>query len=307
MNGEHDSARDQPEQTRQFEHGYAPPPTFPPPASGAQPTTAYQQAYAAPPPPSGDGSRSATNVVAIVILGLVALSGLAVGALAAAGTFSHRSSVQTVTQVTSTRPGAAKSGAASSAPSATPAAGSAAAPTAGVTSCGGGVSAGANTSCGFAQNVEQAYAQTNGGTQVVSAYSSATGQTYTIDCTAGPAHVCTGGTTNNASVYFGAVSTSGGAPAGSSSSSANSGSLSACDSNISVNSVTSCPFAENVFQAYAQNYQSSGYQSDDVVSANSPTTGQTYSMNCTSDGSTVSCSGGNNAFVTFPMQAVRDY
>jgi hypothetical protein len=64
--------------------------------------------------------------------------------------------------------------------------------------CGSGVSAGPNTSCGFAENVRAAYRQS--GSPVVSAFSPATGKTYTMYCTSSSPHVCTGG--NDASVYF---------------------------------------------------------------------------------------------------------
>jgi hypothetical protein len=30
-------------------------------------------------------------------------------------------------------------------------------------------------------------------------------------------------------------------------------------------------------------------------------------MDCTTEGATVNCSGGNSAFVTFPLRAVEDY
>ena len=65
--------------------------------------------------------------------------------------------------------------------------------------CGGGVSAGPNTSCVFAREVRRAY-EAGGGSSTVEAYSAATGQTYTMTCTSGSPHVCTGG--NNATVYF---------------------------------------------------------------------------------------------------------
>ena len=108
----------------------------------------------------------------------------------------------------------------------------------------------------------------------------------------------------------GATTGSAGSPvssAGTTQSSSN-GSLRACDQNISVNSVTtSCAFADNVFKAYAQDYKTKGAQPSDVVSASSPVTNKTYNMLCTSDGTTVECSGGNNSFVTFPLQAVRAY
>ena len=72
----------------------------------------------------------------------------------------------------------------------------------GTSSCGGDLAVGPNTSCGFAQNVEQAYDQTSGGDQTVTAFSPATGITYTINCSGGSPHVCTGGTTHDASIYF---------------------------------------------------------------------------------------------------------
>lgn len=67
----------------------------------------------------------------------------------------------------------------------------------GRTSCDGNLSVGPNTSCPFAQNVRSAYPGSDTPFQV---YSSVTGQTYTMRCTTGSPHVCTGG--NNASVYF---------------------------------------------------------------------------------------------------------
>jgi Glucodextranase, domain B len=68
----------------------------------------------------------------------------------------------------------------------------------GRTDCGGGLMAGPNTTCAFAQNVLAAYRRTGGGT--VQVYSPVTRQTYSISCTSSPPHVCTGA--NNASVYF---------------------------------------------------------------------------------------------------------
>jgi hypothetical protein len=85
------------------------------------------------------------------------------------------------------------------------------------------------------------------------------------------------------------------------------GSLTACDQNISVNSVTSCPFADNVFKAYVQSYKANGAQASTVVSAYSPVTKKPYTMTCTSDGNTVNCAGGINSFVTFPISAVQAY
>ena len=65
---------------------------------------------------------------------------------------------------------------------------------------------------------------------------------------------------------------------------------SSCGDGISVNSVTSCPFARNV----ADVYRSSGGAS--VIDVYSPVTGTTYTMSCTSGIPTV-CSGGNGAVV----------
>lgn len=70
----------------------------------------------------------------------------------------------------------------------------------GTTDCGGGVSAGSNTSCEFAINVAGEYSS-NPGASSIRAYSPVTGQYYTMSCSAyGSGHVCTGG--DSASVYF---------------------------------------------------------------------------------------------------------
>lgn len=65
---------------------------------------------------------------------------------------------------------------------------------------------------------------------------------------------------------------------------------SSCGNGLSVNSVTSCPFAESVRDAW----ESSGGSS--VIEAYSPVTGELYTMTC-SGGAPVVCSGGNNARV----------
>jgi hypothetical protein len=76
---------------------------------------------------------------------------------------------------------------------------------------------------------------------------------------------------------------SGGGSAGSSSTG------SSCGGGISVNSVTTCPFAANVAAAF---YDSG----PGTVYATSPVTGQTYAMSC-SGGVTTVCTGGNGAAV----------
>jgi hypothetical protein len=73
-------------------------------------------------------------------------------------------------------------------------------------------------------------------------------------------------------------------------SSSTSGGSTSCDAGLSVNSVTSCPFARNVRSTYES---SGGASSIDVYS---PVTGQTYRMSCSS-GLPVVCTGGNGAAV----------
>lgn len=71
----------------------------------------------------------------------------------------------------------------------------------GSASCGGSLSVGPNTTCGFAANVEaDYYSEIGSGSGSVSSYSPTTDRYYTMYCSAGAPHVCTGG--NNASVYF---------------------------------------------------------------------------------------------------------
>lgn len=70
----------------------------------------------------------------------------------------------------------------------------------------------------------------------------------------------------------------------------------AASGGISVNSVTSCPFAENVESAW----DSSGDSGSGTVTAYSPVTNQTYTMYCTtSDTGYEVCTGGSNAYAEF--------
>jgi hypothetical protein len=67
--------------------------------------------------------------------------------------------------------------------------------------CGGGLSANQYTTCGFAENVEtDYYSEIGSGSGTVVSYSPTTGKTYSMYCTAGSPHECTGG--NNAAVFF---------------------------------------------------------------------------------------------------------
>jgi hypothetical protein len=76
-----------------------------------------------------------------------------------------------------------------------------AAPSGGSGNCGGSLSANENTTCGFAENVEQAYFEEIGsGSGTVYAYSPSTGRSYSMYCSAGSPHSCTGG--DDAAVYF---------------------------------------------------------------------------------------------------------
>ena len=66
--------------------------------------------------------------------------------------------------------------------------------------CGGGVAAGANTSCAFALNTAKEWVDTSGGA-VIQVYSPATKKTYTMKCrTNSTGTTCRGG--NGATVYI---------------------------------------------------------------------------------------------------------
>jgi hypothetical protein len=71
----------------------------------------------------------------------------------------------------------------------------------GARDCGGGLHAGPNTSCPFAQNVRDAYDAAPGTTASVRVFSPVTRQTYTMSCAAaGSGVTCSGA--NNASVTW---------------------------------------------------------------------------------------------------------
>jgi hypothetical protein len=141
--------------------------------------------------------------------------------------------------------------------------------------CASGLTAGANTSCPFAENVRAAYNVSGSG--ILDVYSPTTGQTYRMYCTSGSPHICTGG--NGASVSFASGGVTG-------------YTLSDCGGGLSVGPNTSCPFAENVHAEYDRS--GPGW-----INVYSPVTGRTYSMYCTG-GSPHVCTGGNDAAVYFP-------
>jgi hypothetical protein len=84
--------------------------------------------------------------------------------------------------------------------------------------------------------------------------------------------------------------------------------LTACDQNISVNSSTSCQFADNVFYQYAQDVQQAGGPGSYYVYAFSPASSQTYTDACNYNpaNQTVLCSHGSD-LIQFPYWAAEVY
>ncbi len=91
-------------------------------------------------------------------------------------------------------------GSGSAAPATTAGSGSSSS-TAGASTCGGELSTNSVTTCPFAENVKATYFEEIGsGSGTVYVYSPVTGKSYTMYCTAGSPHECTGG--NDAAVFF---------------------------------------------------------------------------------------------------------
>jgi serine/threonine-protein kinase len=272
-----------------------------PPPTGLHPRPGPPGApygYVTPPPQARDSSG---NPLALILLAIVAVVGIAVAALAAAGVFNKEDSTPTAETVAHrhTKKSQPKKPKLKLPADASP--------------CTDGLWVNSVTTCPFAENTRSAYAESNGSREI-QAYSPVTGVTYEMTCGGSNPVVCRGG--NNAAVYFTsakAVGQNTSAPPAPTpapepdASSSSSGSLTSCDQNISVNEATSCPFAENVFVAYWEEYESNGEQPYTYVNAFSPATNQSYGMECSLESDVVSCSGGNGAFVTFPMEAVRVY
>ncbi len=84
--------------------------------------------------------------------------------------------------------------------------------------------------------------------------------------------------------------------------------LTACDQNISVNSSTSCTFADSVFAQYAQDVQAGGGPGSYAVYASSTSTGQTYTDTCNYNPANqiVLCSHGSD-LIQFPYWAAEVY
>ena len=86
-------------------------------------------------------------------------------------------------------------------------------------------------------------------------------------------------------------------------------SVSYCSSGVYVNSVTTCPFAENVFVAYFDQYSANGDTFGNyAVEATSPATGDTYTDECqeSADGSQIYCSHGTD-LVNLTTAAIAAY
>jgi len=286
-------------------------PATPIPPAGGQTPPPYGYATPTPQPPQSDRSGSP---VALIVIGIVAVCGIAAAVLAASGVFSKESS-PTPRTVASTTPKSQTTKPVKHVhhqpKPVTPPAGS--------ESCSGASElwVNQNTSCPFAENTQSAYAEANG-SENISVYSPVTGKTYAMTCTGTRLITCTGG--NNAAVYFGSAMATGQntepaprvepepTPEPEPEEFSGGGAATvACDSNIYVNEVTSCPFAENVFEVYAGEYQSYGEASYYYVEAYSEETGKSFGMDCYDDSDFVECTGGKGALVTFPMQAVRVY
>jgi|GEM_PF-2962520 len=274
------------------------PPTPPPPGitpPGAHPGSPY--GYVTPPPPPHDRSGSP---LALILLAIIAVVGIAVAALAATGVFSNGTgpSTQAAAHTQKRHLNARR---AQSRPNLPPDA----------SACTGGLWVNSVTSCPFAENTRSAYAESNGSRQI-QVYSPVTGVTYDMACGGSQPVTCRGG--DNAAVYFTSAQATGQnttspppSPEPEPSAVSSSQASRSCDPNISANDATSCPFAENVFVAYWEEYEGVGEEPLTYVTAFSPTTDETYGMECALQSDVVSCSGGNDAFVTFPMEAVRVY
>ncbi len=279
-------------------------PVTPAPAAGAAapaPTPA-PYGYVTPPPPQHDRSGSP---LALILLAAVAVVGIAAAVLAATGVFNGAGDATTAKTAAQAK-ASKKQKRPASQKKVKPPAGSSPCPEA------SGLWVNGVTSCPFAMNTRSAYAEA-GGADRIQVYSPVTGVTYDMACKGSSLVTCTGG--NNAAVYFNSAKATGQdtsappapQPTPTPEPSGSPAATKSCDQNISVNEATSCPFAENVFVAYWEEYEAYGEEPYTYVSAYSPTTDKSYGMECALAYDFVTCTGGNGALVTFPMEAVRVY
>lgn len=289
-------------------------PATPPPPRGGGQGTPPPYGYAGLPPQPQRSDRSGSPL-ALILLGIVAILGVVAAILAATGVFTKSSSPSSST-VAQTRKTASRQKARADQKAhhpkrrtVTPPAGSSPCPEAQDLWVNG------HTSCPFAANTQSAYAEA-GGSKHLEVYSPTTGTTYAMTCSGTGLVTCKGG--NDAAVYFSKAEAVGQntapvrhepepAPEPEYSGGGGGAATEPCDQNIYVNSVTSCPFAENVFVAYWEEYESVGASPYLYVEAFSEETGESYGMSCYDESDFVECTGGTEALVTFPMSAVRDY
>ena len=283
------------------------PPRF---AGHTPPPYGYATPMPQPPPPDRSGSP-----LALIILGIVAILGVAAAVLAAAGVFSKENAPTSSTTVAHVKP---KANSRKSAPQHKSSEPIKVSPPPGASSCpeSQNLWVNAKTSCPFAKNTRSAYAEAHG-SHKIEVYSPITGLTYEMSCSGTSLVTCTGG--NEAAAYFTKAKATGQdttpvrAPEPQPTAepepepSYSNTTTQSCDQNISAGEVTSCAFAEEVFVEYFNAYESYGEEPFTYLDVYSPTTGDSYEMNCYLEDDFVECSGGNEAFVTFPMQAVRDY
>jgi hypothetical protein len=166
-------------------------------------------------------------------------------------------------------------------------------------SCGGGINVNSQTSCSFAQNVVEQYTQDAEqagapGPFNVSAYSPVTGKSYSDSCgyNSSTAIVSCSHGSDLIQFAYGDIP----APASSSAPAVPDSTSGSCGGGITINSQTSCQFAQNVVEQYTQDAQQAGAPGPFNVSAYSPVTGKSYSDNCGYNSSTaiVSCSHGSD-------------
>ena len=104
----------------------------------------------------------------------------------------------------------------------------------------------------------------------------------------------------------GSGSTSSGSTGSSTGTPPNGETVRACDPNISADTGTTCPLAENTFRAYAAAIKSGG--DDETVRATSPASGRAYTLACSSGSDdVVVCAGAQTIYITFPLQAAEIY
>lgn len=292
-------------------------PTTPLPPRMGQQQTPPPYGYVTPPPQPQHRDRSGSPI-AFIVVGIVAICGIAAAVLAASGVF-NKESTPTLSAVASRTTPTAKTkpqgGEKKTKPKKTQKP-KKAKPPAGSETCTGAKELWVNsvTSCPFAENTQSAYAEANG-SKHLEVYSPVTGTTYAMACKGTSLITCTGG--NEAAVYFASAKASGQntepaprvepTPRREPEYGGGGAATKACDQNISANEVTSCPFAENVFVAYWEEYEAIGESPIIYVDAYSEETGESYGMECADYSDFIECTGGTEALVTFPLQAVREY